>query len=385
MSPLRRRVELRAFPFPYRCALALSNDAEFMTPRAFWDLHRLLDELGLPVTDSVFMYSVDESRSFSYFDGTSTRPSAHAGWLREAMQAGVIDVLHAFGDFDGVGGCTRAHAEAALAELDRANVRLQVWTNHGSAENTQNLGGRQATYQRGDLAGAEEYHADLTTAYGIRYCWLDWNATNVVGQDRRVRRRWFRRRDEDADPLLTDERVRDGSSVRVFQRYRGPDRPDPATLAAQLSREHVDELSAAGGVMVVYQHLGCDRRSGTCRPNEPPYLPSDALAALERLAERYRDGEILVLGVADLLRYCDARERVRLQPEGRELQLSGIDRSELAGLTFYAEPGTRVVLDGLEVPVRANPPDATGRASVTAAPLPTWELPPAPAERYLEV
>lgn len=383
MTPRVGRVELRKFPFPYRCALALSNDAEFMTPRAFWDIHRVLDELGLPVTDSVFMYSVDPTRSFSYFEGTSTRPSAYAGWLREAMQAGMIDVLHALGDFDGVGGCTRAHAEAALAELDRANVRLKVWTNHGSAENTQNLGGREATYQRGDLAGSDEYHADLTTAYGIRYCWLDWNATNVVGQDRRVRRRLLGRQEERPDPLLVAEELRDGSSVRVFQRYRGPDRPDPATLAAQLSEEHLDELAASEGVMVVYQHLGCDRRSGSCRNNTPPYLPSDALSALGRLAERYRDGEVLVLGAGALLRYCDTRERVRIESSGREVRLSGLDRSELAGLTFYVDAGTRIVLDGSDLPMRANPPDATGRMSVTV-PLPSWELPPTPAERHLE-
>jgi hypothetical protein len=381
---LRRRDELRSFPYPYRCAVALSNDAEFMTPKAFWDLHRLLDGLGLPVTDSVFMYSVDSRRSFSYFEGTTTEPSRHAGWLREAMQAGVIDVLHAFGDFDGVGGCTRTHAEAALAELDRANVRLRVWTNHGSAENTQNLGGRQATYQRGDLPGSEEYHADLTTAYGVTYCWLDWNATNAVGQDRVPVRRRFRRETRRDDPLLSDEQLRDGSQVRVFQRYRGPDRPDPATLAAQLSAAHLDELSAAEGVMIVYQHLGCDRRTGTCRNNEPPYLPADALSALRRLAERYDDGEILVLGVGELLRYCDARSRVRVESSAQELRLSGIDRDALGGLTFYAEPGTRIVLDGDEVVARANPADATGRTSVTVA-LPTWELPPTPADHHLEV
>lgn len=355
-----------------------------MTPRAFWGIHRLLDGIGLPVTDSLFMYSVDSARSFSYFDGTSARLSKQAGWLREAMQAGVIDVLHAFGDFDGVGGCTRAHAEAALGELDQANVRLRVWTNHGSAENTQNLGGREASYQRGDLADSEEYHADISTAYGIRHCWLDWNATNVVGQSRFVPAKRFGRLMADADPLLGDEDLRDGSGVQVFQRYRGPDRPDPSTLAAQISEEHLNELSAAEGVMVVYQHFGCDRRRGTCRPNEPPYFPPAALGALERLAERYRDGEILVLGVADLLRYWDAHARVRVRSNGRELELSGVDPSEIAGLTFYADRGTKVVLNGSDVPVRENPPDATGRSSVSV-PLPSWELPPAPAERYLEV
>jgi len=69
-----RGVRLRKFPYPYRCAVALSNDPEYLTPRAFWDLHRFLnneeptplgDGLGLPVTDALFMYSVDPVRSFS--------------------------------------------------------------------------------------------------------------------------------------------------------------------------------------------------------------------------------------------------------------------------------------------------------------------------------
>jgi hypothetical protein len=67
-------VTLRRYPYPYRAALALSNDAEFLTPRAFWDLHRFLNTneetplgpgLDLPVTDSAFMYSVDPARSVS--------------------------------------------------------------------------------------------------------------------------------------------------------------------------------------------------------------------------------------------------------------------------------------------------------------------------------
>ena len=278
------KISLRRYPYPFRAALALSNDAEFLTPRAFWDLHRFLNTtdstplgpgLGLQIGDSAFMYSVAPERSFSYFDGTGDRLSRHAGWMRELMQEGVLDVLHAYGDFDGVGGFTRAHAERALGELERNQIRLQVWTNHGTVENTQNLGTDRAYYQRGDLPSADEYHADLTLAYGLRFCWLDFNATNVFGNTagpiRQSRLRSFRNAGQDEhEPLLTADAMRDGGSVYLFQRYRGPDRPDPSSLASQLSAANLDSLCGQEAVAIVYQHLGATApRASASRPRRP--------------------------------------------------------------------------------------------------------------------
>ena len=50
--------------------------------------------------------------------------------------------------------------------------------------------------------------------------------------------------------------------------------------------------------------------------------------------------------------------------------LSGAGRRDLEGLTFYTDPGARVrlAIDGRDVPgLRRNPPDHTGRASVSVA------------------
>ena len=401
------KISLRRYPYPFRAALALSNDAEFLTPRAFWDLHRFLNTtdstplgpgLGLQIGDSAFMYSVAPERSFSYFDGTGDRLSRHAGWMRELMQEGVLDVLHAYGDFDGVGGFTRAHAERALGELERNQIRLQVWTNHGTVENTQNLGTDRAYYQRGDLPSADEYHADLTLAYGLRFCWLDFNATNVFGNTagpiRQSRLRSFRNAGQDEhEPLLTADAMRDGGSVYLFQRYRGPDRPDPSSLASQLSAANLDSLCGQEAVAIVYQHLGCDRSSGQCVPATPPYLSPAAVDALRGVAERQQDGDIFVCGLAGLLRYLVVRDGlrwttqsgsdggIRIEIEAVEDPVLGTFRPELkdlAGITFVTSDAARasLCLGGLVLAV-------TRTDKTIAVPPVTWELPPTPAEQYL--
>ncbi len=425
------QVSLRKFPYPYKCALALSNDLEYLTPKAFWDIHRFLNTtettamgpgLGLQVTDSLFMYSADQKRSYSYFQGTSATPSAHAPWLRELMQLGCIDVLHSYGDFSWIGGFKRPMAERALEELERHNIHLRVWTNHGSVEDTQNVGASQAYYQMGDLPGSPEYHTDLTMAYGFRFFWLDFNATNMVGQDRATVRkdawreivatkRWrpggvrevFRQ--HKGNRLLKTETLRDGRKAYLFQRYRGPKRPDPASLPDQLSQANMDTLKASQGYMVVYQHLGCDRRQdGGCNCNASPYFTPEVIAAFQRLADRYHAGEVFVTGVAKLLTYRMVTQGLRwkvAQSQQAEtvITIQEVDDpvigrfvptlEDLHGVTFYTASAnrTKVVLttpEGgqREVRVSKNSKDATGRESVTV-PVQIWKLPETPSARVL--
>jgi hypothetical protein len=388
------KARLRRFPYPYRAALALSNDAEFLTPRAFWDIHRFLNTeeptplgpgLGLQITDSVFMYSVDAARSFSYFDGTGDRRSRHVGWMRELMQEGILDVLHAYGDFDGVGGFTRSHAERALAELERHRIRLHAWTNHGTVENTQNLGTDRAYYQLGDLPGEAEYHADLTTAYGIRFCWLDFNATNVFGNDGLGR--------DESEALLAPGLLRDGNGVYLFQRYRGPDRPDPSSLASQLSEANLARLREQEAIAIVYQHLGCDRSTGSCVPATPPYISPAAVEALRRVAELHHTGEVLVAGVASLLRYVVARDglrwrtrragdgSVRIEIDGVEDPVLGTlwpEPEELAGITFVTRDAERA-----EIWLGDRPLEVARADGTVSIGLGRWELPPTPHARFL--
>jgi hypothetical protein len=404
---------LRRLPHPYRAAVAISNDAEFVTPRAFWDIHRFLntteatplgDGLGIQVSDSVFMYSADPRRSFSYFEGTSFQPSAHAGWLSELMRSGCADVLHAYGDFDGVGGCSREHAERALDELDRNGVSLRVWTNHGSIDNTQNLGGSRASYQRGDLPGAEEYHSDLLTGYGIRFVWTDWCSTMRFGQEvpvtlreraaamvgtRALRGGRVLARER---RLLERERLRDGSEAYLFRRYRGQERPDPTTLPAQLSEANLRQLLDEGGIAIVYQHLGCDRRSGACVPNAAPYFQAAEVSALRRLAGFHWRGEILVSSVSTLLRLSAISSalvwKVESGGDRRRIEIEAVDDpvlgtfvpagSDLEGISFETDRPADVFLAGRPLQVeRDEGRDGSGAVTI---PLRGWELPARPRE-----
>lgn len=411
----RHGVALRRFPYPYRAALALSSDPDFMQPAAFWDVHDFMNGrgltplgpgLGLEVTDACFFFAADPARSLAYFEGLSTRPSRDAGWLAELLRLGWIDTVHAWGDLDGAGGFTRAHAGAALDALDRLGVTLRVWTNHGTEDNTQNLGGARPRYQRGDRPGAAEYHADLTVGHGVSFVWLDHHATDVFGQGvrpgLRPLARGLRRRlppaellDMARNRLLVPEVLADGRRVYGVRRYRGPWRPDPSSLPRQLSASHLGRLVRLGGVGVVYQHLGVDRASGVARPSTPPHLPPDAVEALGRLAAAHHRGDILVLGLERLLRYevVHAGLEFRVEP-GPVIVIEHVDdwlfgrfrprEEDLAGITFYApSPGQarleRLGPGGERLPIRhANhPPDETGRASLSV-PRPRLDWPARP-------
>src|SRR4051794_23887302 len=106
---------LRPFPHPYRAAVAISNDCEFMSWADYLGIYRLLNSpgsLGLEIGTSLFFYVTNAlcHSSFGYFDDMDGTPSANASEIREMVAAGYIDTIHAYGDFDD-GRFTRRHAE----------------------------------------------------------------------------------------------------------------------------------------------------------------------------------------------------------------------------------------------------------------------------------
>jgi hypothetical protein len=173
---------VRALPYPYKAGVAISNDAEFMSSEFFEGLMAFLNStgqtplgrgLGLEVTSSAFFYSA-HPYSFSYFEGAAVGggKAPFAARMEEYLRAGWIDTLHAYGDFDGVGGFQRAHAERTFDALARMGVTLPIYTNHGDSANVQNIGG-DAAYHLGDIPGTPAYHTDLLKTHGARYIWTD--------------------------------------------------------------------------------------------------------------------------------------------------------------------------------------------------------------------
>ncbi|MBE1426399.1 glycosyltransferase involved in cell wall biosynthesis [Desulfomicrobium macestii] len=365
---------VRRWPAPYVAGLAFANDCEYFSWEHFCELHRWLNNrgvetafgagLGLPVSDSLWFFNENEDGGFSLFHGTDhERYGEHADELRELVSLGILDTIHAYGGFDIRGGFTRAHAQAALRELEGVGVRMEVWSNHGNTNNRQNIGGLWPNpYQAGDLPGSPAYHADLLERAGVRFYWLDGFCTNKFCLGVRDGSGY---RDDLAcdDPddvwgnrLLVHDTLRDGRRVLGFRRFRGlrPQAPDVRSLGRQLSESNLAHLEDLGGGIVVYQHMGCDRTAegaAVCCATE--CFPDDAVEGMERLARRYHEGRIWVAPLSRFLAYQAMCEDLRIDTEP-------------------AGAGIRLVLSGARLDLR--PKDCQGLSICMTGPDPVAEM-----------
>ncbi len=354
------------FPPPFRAALAVSSDIDYTTPGYFLDLHAFVNGngqtrfgrgLGLDIADSFWFYRANPeiSEGISYFEGTCEKEK-DAAVIREGIQQGRIDTLHAYGDFSLGGGFRRELAERALSRL---GLSVPIWINHGDDHNFQNV---LAPGTYGDLpekrsAGGwpsrpVEYHADLFGRLGIQFIWTG-DLTCVVGQERpcsaweyyrahragaragpaaawvldRLARaagatlpgRVFRRGIEHLgypvrgrNDLVWLDRLRDGRSIWRFQRFGDFTRDCIEDLTDVLSEEILDRLVANEGAMVLFTHFGKSRvLQGSARE-----LPAGAAEAFRRLA-RFRDaGKIWVARTSRLLRHLVVLKRLSAWREG---------------------------------------------------------------------
>jgi len=263
-------------PYPFSCALAISNDCDYYTKESFEAIHLYLNTtcktpigrgLGLPISDSVFMYS-ERRNGLSYFSDLRGTFSKTREMLIEGMKEGWIDTIHGYGDFVRPGVFSRTLAENALNELERENIKIKIWTDHGSADNTQNLSQFDVA-ARGDKKKHRAYHADLLKAYGILF--VSSRTTDIIGQDgtksfrskclyqNGLRFRFIKRLHGNlfGKQLLNRKQLRDKHVFFSFCRARcGVLRPDVFSLKWQLSKEHIRRLIESRGSMILYQHLG---------------------------------------------------------------------------------------------------------------------------------
>lgn len=382
---------IRPLPFPYRGAVAISNDAEYLDFDFFETLMRFLNThqptalgpgLGLRVTSSVFFFSARDY-NFSYFAGD--RPDAPRARVADRIDAylrsGWIDTIHAYGDFDGVGGCTRDHAIAAFRALEKIGARPEVFSNHGGVENAQNVGA-DAAYHRGDVLGDVAYHADLLTEHGVRYVWTDSQViseASATGWRSRLKRRTASAEGE----LLAPVRLQDGRELLGFRRFRGTGTyaPNLSSLLSQVRQLPWDDLYATWGATVLYQHLGVLHRSGgACTPATTEAVlrrPEAYLAGFRVLQREQEAGRLWVAGCAELLRYAEMIRGVEVQRDEARATIA-IDFPQavsdpqrfFGGLTLAADPrpGVSVTYRGQALATAWNGPEGDGRYSVTVVP-----------------
>ena len=399
---------LRALPYPYRAMLAIASDLD-ETPDlgVYLESMRYLNTrgdtsmgpgVGLEVGNSLYF---DMARGeLSYWNTDDAGRAA----FRTMISSGHIDVLHSFGDL----AVTRAHAERALDELIRHDCRLAVWVDHAVAPS--NFGSDIMAGQ-GDVPGSPVYHADLTCAYGIRFVWRG-RVTSVLGQDvpprlagifnpqhpaasmktlaKEAMKGGLGRRGHSkylahaGNETLRPIRLRDGQPVHEFLRtnphWGGVSSADNATgLGDVLTSPTLDRLVAREGFAIVYTHLG------KVPVRDGPFPPSTR-EALRRLAG-YRDaGTILVATTRRLLGYRHAVDNARVtsavEAAGVRVDLAIGDPTSVPadwqGVTVYvpANSAARLAINGRDISnVRRNPPDHTGRESLSVPWVPL-EWPP---------
>lgn len=275
--------------------LAFNSDVELTTWTSQLGLFAAFANEGLEMGSS-FWFSGDEWLGWTLFDGDD-RPSR---WFLPAVgliRAGLLDTVHAFGDRPiGRARVDRLSASAGWKALREEGVSVPIFTNHGSAEDIQNVGASIASYQEGDLPGSAFHHLDLTVSAGCRFFWTDadydnddWRFDAVPGSAR---------------SLLVPDKGRDGTPIIRFRRFRG--HLGPAPTASSLARQlEIPLTGGLAGYTVIYQHLGC-LRSDDGKPfaNADPYFDGPASERLRELALQQARGDIVVTTTARLLRHA---------------------------------------------------------------------------------
>ena len=316
------------------------------------------------------------SSEFSYWGGTDRDRET----VRSLIQSGHIDCIHSFGDL----ASTRGQAAETLEHLEKHDCKLRVWIDHAVAPSNF---GADIMGGFGDVPGHDVYHADLTLDFGIEFIWVG-RVTSIQGQDvppsltgigsggghsyqfktvakeaakivlGRTGNEKYRM--HATNDLLRGTRLRDGQTSIEFLRSN----PHPggiscgdnsAGLGTAINSSYLDRLEKRNARAVVYTHMGkkIDPDSGFC---------ADSRRALEELAQRFHDGNILVTTTYRLLNFArligDVKLNVRERDECIEISVGGVASDvALDGLSIDV-PVSReyeLVRDGKQLPFRTIP------------------------------
>ncbi len=297
-------IKISKHPFPYKAAMSLSSDVEFMTWKAQLEIFKIFEKYRIPVAHSLFFFATNFlcHSTFSYFLGTSGKLSHEAPEIRDKIKAGLFDTIHAYGDFDG-GGFTRKHAELVYDECVKHNLSFDIFTSHGSDLNSQNIGyvGLQNAPYHGDDVNHESYHADITRKIGVRYFWPNSSALMPKPYSK--------------TPILELRKSADGVDHVIFNRYRGlvgKAAPNISTFAEQIEFNDLLKLIKVQGTCIYYQHLGVweKRQDGSFEENRPPYFTKEGFERIEQIADLYHSKDLWIETTGKLLRYTETRDNL---------------------------------------------------------------------------
>ena len=355
----------RAYPWPYKAALAFASDCDFLTLDAMMSLHHLFAAapadggFGLEMSESFFFYAVGSRwPCYSYFESLSNTETKAAPVIRELVRTGHLDAVHGLGDFE-VGGFRRQLGHWAKDSFAKHGLKIPIWSNHGGYQNRQNIGVKDLCYYHaGDDFNSPFYMLDIAEDMGVKYVWTDGLLAKdfpqrpcgpvVTERERRAPRKRYvwpvQRIQEEYEPKWSFDRkdiferleTRSGAILQGFVRYDGfmldgnngnsrdslvkPDgvRPGPnlGRIGNTLAPDKLDRLTAEEGCAILYQHFSTIAHlpERTHLSRELEFHPEN-ISGLQELKRRESKGEIWVAALAHLLDYLymintiDVRER----------------------------------------------------------------------------
>lgn len=404
------KITLRKFPYPYQAAMTICNDIDGASLEDFIAIHQFINThettdlgegLGLPIGDSFWMYDnpILENSAFSYFEKPGGKPSPAAPLIRDFIKAGILDVMHSYGNFAAISDFSRKVAAQAITELDKYNLKVKVWTNHGGIESIQNIG--QRSWGKGDLpthegngtaAHLDCYHSDLLIDYGIRFYWDSKESlTSLVGQDSPVHfseAYWrsplysgFKLKTKSIikgylsfadllhfkvmkkhfvpwepfdyhNQLIQFDQLRDGNILLRFKRFGHGKLDWSDDLDFLLNEKVIDHLILKAGYLVLYIHLGNLKSR-----QEGHTLPAMTVKKLQRISDLYHGGKLWVQTASRLLMYNFMHRSIKWQTKETDssyhIHLEGFQQplfdlylttEDLGGLTFIAPVDKEVII-----------------------------------------
>lgn len=395
-------IAIRKFPFPYQAALAISSDVD-NTPsiKIYLDMMNYLNGaaetpfgcgLNLEVGNSFWFFNHTNSKQICYFENDSNRETPFAPYCRALINSGHIDTLHTYGNFD-EGGFTRKHAEKAISELDKYNLSLKTWVNHGTSLNTQNIGLTESLH--GAIQESDSYHFDLLLKHGLRYAWTG-RMTHILGQETvatlnvklknliqskifDIKYKKYKEQIFDIENRLMIKRtLQDGNEIWDFIRFVntwGREKLlDVYDFAKQIQPKNINRLVSNQGFLIVYTHF-CE---GLNEHQQIPKRLREALAHISTLCNKKR---LLLTTTTRLLQYHEIinhlkwnvlfesdRIKIIVSPNvnilNRDLRISA---DLLQGLTFYCptNKNIEISLDNRSIMFQKNSIDYTGKTSIS--------------------
>ncbi|NOZ61808.1 MAG: hypothetical protein GXO74_09010 [Calditrichaeota bacterium] len=379
------RFRLLDLPFPFQAALSICSDIDGTSWDDFLSIHKFLNSdkttplgngLKLPVGDSFWFYDNPSypNAAFSYFKPDKITPSEFAPQIRLLIRAGILDVMHSYGNFVSEDEFSRELAARALEEIDRHHLKIDVWTNHGGAESVQNIGA--ATLGKGDLPDENNryYHSDLLIDFGVKFYWdSEQSLTPVVGQDRKAS--WadyfannplhFSRREKTkallkgvlsfipdfAKDILLRNRViipdkksgndlfevdalRDNRKIFKIRRFGSGKHDWSDDLPKLLNDKVLEKLLRSRGKMIVYVHMG-DRRE---KSDEFP-LSQETVNRFKQIADLFHREILWVATTRQLLTFSLVKKYLTWTVEENEYHyLIKINGMKKAGIPFELSP-----------------------------------------------